>query len=151
MHSFSSATSTCWHINCNYYYLRKIEMKEDIKRLLIIEPDDSYRTELADFFRENGFSVETGQSLTEALRKITDDSFSCMILAIELPEMKGYEAISILKNLDPHLKIIMMTERNTKELEAKVREQDIFYYFIRSFGKEELKLAINNVFRQLGG
>ncbi|MCJ7679437.1 MAG: response regulator, partial [Candidatus Aminicenantes bacterium] len=59
---------------------------------------------------------------------------------------KGYEAVGILKNMDPDIKVIMMTQKNTKKLEAKVREQDIFFYFIKSFGKEELILAINNVF-----
>jgi hypothetical protein len=40
----------------------------------------------------------------------------------------------------------MTTKKNTKRLEAKVREQNIFFYFIKSFGKEELKLAIRNAF-----
>ena len=65
---------------------------------------------------------------------------------VDIPEMKGYEAVSILKNLDPQIKIIMTTKKNTKKLEAKVREQDIFYYFIKSFDKEELKMAIHNAF-----
>ncbi len=67
-------------------------------------------------------------------------------MAVELPEMKGFEAVSIIKNIDADTKVIMTTKKNTKELEAKVREQDIFYYFIKSFGKEELKLAIKNAF-----
>lgn len=126
-------------------------MKVNEKRILIIEPDTQYRTGLAAFLKTSEYCVETGKTLTDALKKITDGYFNCLILAVDLPEMKGYEAISILKNLDPHLKIIMTTERNTKKLEAKVREQDIFFYFIKSFGKEELRLAINNVFIQLGG
>ena len=70
---------------------------------------------------------------------------------VNLPEMKGYEAISIIKNIDPEIKIIMTTKKNTKRLEAKVREQDIFFYFIKSFEKEELKLAIHNAFLNKGG
>ncbi len=65
---------------------------------------------------------------------------------INLPEMRGYEAIPIIKNLDSRLKVIMTTKKNTKKLEAKVREHDIFFYFIKSFGKDELKLAIKNAF-----
>jgi len=65
---------------------------------------------------------------------------------VDLPEMKGYEAVSILKNIHPQIKIIMTTTKNSRELEAKVREQDIFFYFIKSFGRDELKLAIQNAF-----
>jgi DNA-binding NarL/FixJ family response regulator len=67
-----------------------------------------------------------------------------LIMDVDLPEMKGYEAVSILKSIDPDIKVIMTTKRNSKRLEAKVRAQDIFFYFIKSFGKEELKMAINN-------
>jgi len=67
-------------------------------------------------------------------------------MEVDLPEMKGYEAVSIVKSLDPKLRIIMMTKKNSKKLEAKVRAQDIFFYFIKSFGLEELKLAIKNAF-----
>jgi DNA-binding NarL/FixJ family response regulator len=67
---------------------------------------------------------------------------------VDLPEMKGYEAVSIIKNIAPDIKIIMTTKKNTKRLEAKVREQDIFFYFIKSFDKEELKLAINDTFKK---
>ena len=63
---------------------------------------------------------------------------------VEIPEMKGYEAVSIIKSINPEIKIIMTTAKNTKSLEAKVRKQDIFFYFIKSFAKEELKLAIND-------
>ena len=58
--------------------------------------------------------------------------------------MKGYEAVAIIKKIDPHLKIILTSKENSKELETKVREQNIFFYFIKSFEKEELKLAIHN-------
>jgi two-component system response regulator PilR (NtrC family)/two-component system response regulator HydG len=116
------------------------------KKILIIDPHHDERTVMAAFLRGQDYQVETGDSLTEAIKKLSNGDFACLILDVDLPEMKGYEAVSILKNLKPHIKIIMTTQRNSKELEAKVREQDIFFYFIKSFGKDELSLAINNVF-----
>jgi len=116
------------------------------KRVLVIDPDLRVRRDLAGFLRNERYFVDTGKNLSEAIRKIPGGGFSCLIMDVDLPEMKGYEAVSILQNLDPGLKIIMTTRRNSKKLEAKVREQDIFYYFIKSFGQEELKLAINSIF-----
>jgi len=116
------------------------------KRLLLIDPDAGARLATASFLRRQKYSVETGKNLTEALKKLASGTFRCLLLDVDIPEMKGYEAVRILKNMDPTIKVIMMTQKNTKKLEAKVREQDIFFYFIKSFGKEELKLAVNNVF-----
>ena len=87
-------------------------------------------------------------SLAEAIKKLSGSSIPCVILDVDLPEMKGYEAVSVLKNINPDLKIIMTTRTNSRELEAKVREQDVFFYFIKSFGKDELKLAIHNAFNK---
>lgn len=116
------------------------------KRVLIIDPDSRERRDLVHSLREDPYFIDTGKSLSEAIKKISGGGFDCLVMDINLPEMKGYEAVPILKNLDPNLKIIVTTKKNTKPLEAKVREQDIFFYFIKSFGKDELRLAIKSAF-----
>lgn len=121
-------------------------MTERERRILIIDPDRKDRQDLTAFLRKEDFYVESGKGLPEAIKKLSEGHFNCLIMDVDLPEMRGYEAVSVLKNIDPDLKVIMTTRKNTKRLEAKVREQDIFFYFIKSFGKEELKMAINNAF-----
>ena len=117
------------------------------KHILIIDPDDKERNALVKYLIEQKYQVECGKGLTDAVKKIAGESFKCLIMDVDLPELKGYEAVSIIKNIDPKIKIIMTTKRNSKNLESKVREQDIYYYFIKSFGNDELKLAINNAFK----
>ncbi|MGB2906151.1 MAG: response regulator [Candidatus Aminicenantaceae bacterium] len=119
-------------------------MTETEKQILIIDPNHDERMVMASFLRSENYAVDTGSSLTDAIKMLSGNSISCLILDVDLPEMKGYEAVSILKNISPALKIIMTTKTNSRELEAKVREQDIFFYFIKSFSKDELKLAIHN-------
>lgn len=114
------------------------------KRILIIDPDRKERQNLEVFLVKDNHLVETGKGLRDAIKKLSEGCYDCLIMDVDLPEMKGYEAVSILKNIDPSIKVIMTTKKNTKRLEAKVREQDVFYYFIKSFGKNELKMAINN-------
>lgn len=123
-------------------------MRETEKSILIIDPDITDRTVMAAFLNSENFHVETGRDLADAVRKMRRGCFKCLIMDVELPKIKGYEAVSILKSIYPEIKVIMTAKKNTKRLEAKVREQDIFFYFIKSFGKEELKLAINNAFNK---
>jgi len=123
-------------------------MTDTERRILIIDPDPKEREDISVFLKKENYFVETGRGLTDAIKKISEGGFSCLVMDVNLPEMKGYEAVPILKNIDPKIKVIMTTKKNTKRLEAKVREQDIFFYFIKSFGKEELKLAINNAFNK---
>ena len=123
-------------------------MDGEARRILIIDPNYTERTVMAAYLRSENFIVETGKGLKDAVHKVAESCYDCLIMDVKLPEIKGYEAIPILKNIDPKLKVIMTTKKNTKSLEAKVRQQDIFFYFIKSFGKEELKVAINNVFNE---
>lgn len=121
-------------------------MEQPQNKILIIEPNAQERERLVSDLNQDEYKIETGERLTDAIKMLAAGSFGCLILDVDLPEMKGYEAVSILKNIDPRIKIIMTTSKNSKHLEAKVRAEDIFFYFIKSFGCEELKMAIKNVF-----
>jgi CheY-like chemotaxis protein len=116
------------------------------RRVLIIDSNSRERRGLVHCLEGESYSIDTGKNLFEAIKKVSEGGIDCLVMDTNLPEMKGYEAVPILKNLDPKLKIIMTTKKNTKALEAKVREQDIFFYYIKSFGKDELKMAIKNAF-----
>ena len=94
--------------------------------------------------------VETRGSITEAAERVRDVKFDCVIMDVELPEMKGYDAVPILKTIDPELEIIMTAAENTMELEIEVRKQDVFYYHLKSFDLAELKEAVRNVFKKTG-
>lgn len=112
--------------------------------ILIIDGDKDYRNKLADSLKNDGYEVECSSNLTKAIKKMLKTNFRCLIMDLFLQEMKGYEAVPIIKNIDPGVKIIIMTNKNTIKLETKVREQEIYYYFIKSFGIDELKIAIEN-------
>lgn len=121
------------------------------KRTLIINPDCTERTIMAAFLKSENFTIETGKGFVDAVQKISKGEFDCLIMDVDLPEMKGYQAVPVLKKIDRDLKIIMTAKKNTKHLERKVREQDIFFYFIKSFSKEELILALKSALKNKGG
>ena len=117
---------------------------------MIVDPDTEAARELPSLFIKEGYDVETSESLTEAAERINDVKFDCIIMDVDLPEMKGYKAVPILKAIDPKVQIIMTAVENSVELEVEVRKQDIFYYYIKSFDREELKEAVRDVFKKLG-
>lgn len=121
-------------------------MIETEKRILLIDADDEERKKLEGALKNEYPLMETGKNFFDAIKKIGEKRYSCLIMDVNLPEMKGYDAVFILKKIDPEIKVIMTTKKNSKRLETKVREQDIFFYFIKSFGTDELKLAVSNIF-----
>ncbi|MFC1501943.1 response regulator [bacterium] len=125
-------------------------MKDMLKRILIIDPDPKIREDYSAFFRQDDYDVETSCGITDAIEKMKHIAFDCIIINVQLPEMKGYEAVQIIKTINMNAQIIITAEENTRELEVRVREQDIVYYYIKSFEKEELRTAVKNIFKKLG-
>ena len=125
-------------------------MKLGSKRILIVDSHDEVAQQLASVFVEEGYDVEVSASISAMAERIRDAKFDCVIMDVDLPEMAGYKAVAILKTIDPNVQVIMTAAENSVELEAEVRKQDIFYYYIKSFDWEELVEAVRDVFRKMG-
>ena len=123
----------------NYY------MSVDCKKILIIDPNTIDVFKLYSDLLRNGFEVQSVMSLQEAVEKIKNIDFDCVVMDVDIPKIKGYDAVSILKAVDPRLKVIMTSGRNDLELETEVRKQDISYYHIKSFDLQELVEAVRDV------
>jgi len=125
-------------------------MKNGNRRILIVDPDSKAAVVLSSRLNREGYDVEIGGGVTKAAERIRDVPFDCVIMDVNLPEMMGYEAVSILKAIEPKVQIIMTATENSLALEEKVRRQDIFYYYIKSFDWGELREAVRDVFISLG-
>jgi len=124
-----------------------------IRRILIVEPDTKIANDMFllfhfEFgrFEPERYEPEIAESLAEAVEQAQAIDFHCIIMDVNLPEMNGYEAIRLMKTMSKNAPIIMTTDKNTLELETRVREQNAYYYYIMSFDHDELKLAVDSVF-----
>ncbi len=120
------------------------------KKVLIVQPDNKAALKLYFLFADEDYDIEISRRFSEAAEIVKNVKFDCVIMDVNLPDMKGYEAVPIMKTIDPKIQIIMTADQNTRELETKVRKQDVFYYYIKSFDYRELKLAVRGVFEKLG-
>ena len=117
---------------------------QEAQWILVVDPDqkavEAWRTSLAI----QGLSVESASSVKEAVEKLKVLDCGCLIIDVDLPEMKGYEAVPILQAIEPNAKVIMTAVANTRDLESKIRRQNVFYYHIKSFSASELASAVSD-------
>ena len=116
--------------------------------MIIVDPDLPFAKRLESMLSLEGYDAATVDGITKAVQIMKDVSFGCMVMDEALPEIKGYEAVPIIKALDPDIPIIMTTKHNTPELESKIREQDVFFYHCKTFTMRELRMAIGNAIRK---
>jgi len=119
-------------------------MKEKKGTLLIAERGYELVGELEAWARENGHQLICVDNIKDVFMTLQQERINVLVLDACLPEEMGYEAISIIKGLCHKLPIIVTAEENNPELEGRIRQRGIFYYHVKSFGPDELMLAISN-------
>ena len=117
---------------------------ESEKRILIVEPDQEIAKKLYQVFRKERYVVNVTERASEAIRNIQQEHVSVLILDVGVKDMAWNEVVLIIKGFAPTLPIIMTSDLNTPELEASILHHKVFYYHVKSFGTEDLILAVRN-------
>ena len=125
-------------------------MKDKARRILIVDPDSPFAGKLSVLLSSQGYDVEAVEGISRAVERLKDVNFDCVIMAEDLTEMKGHDAVPVLKAISPDVPIIMTAAWNTPELESRIRRQDIFFYYVKSFDMHELQMAVRDAFRKIG-
>lgn len=113
-------------------------------KLLIGEPGCKLATELDPWVVDKGYTVRAVENIKDVFLTLQCEKINVLVMDVCLPEEIGCEAISIIKSMYRNLPIIVTTDENNPELESSIRQMGIFYYHVKSFGMDELILAISN-------
>ena len=113
------------------------------KTILIAEQMGNIPRELEIFAEERGLELLKADNLKDVLLTLQENRIDTLVLDAALLEADcGF--ISVIKGMEKNLPIIVCAEKNTPELESEIRKYQIFYYHIKSFGTEDLVMAIAN-------
>jgi len=116
--------------------------------LLIANRNDVNIKNVECLLRQNGRGIEIEYDIGEAIQRLQNTRYNVIVIDANLKGIKVEKAIRILKNLNPHVKIIVKTVTNSKCLEARIRNEKIYYYHVESFGIDDLKNAIQNALNE---
>jgi len=113
------------------------------KTILIAEPAEALSQNLEAFSRDKKFALLKTGNLKEMLLTLQKERVDALVLDSALLE-DDYGFISVIKGMEQDLPVIICAENNTPELESEIRKHKIFYYHIKSFGMEDLEMAVTN-------
>ena len=119
------------------------------KSILIVEDDRSYRKNLVEMFRLEGFEVYEAADGAEGLKEASENKPDLIIIDILLPKMDGLTLLSkIRRNSDwETIPIILLTnvEPNDRIL-AKITESHPSYYLTKAdTSMDEVLEKVNDV------
>jgi DNA-binding response OmpR family regulator len=80
-----------------------------MKRILLVDDNESFRRPLAEILRNYGYEVHTADEGSAALKLFQSQRFDLVVTDLIMPGKEGVETIMELRRLEPDVKIIAIS------------------------------------------
>lgn len=118
-------------------------------RVLLVEDEAAIRKFVKINLEKEGYLVSDFQSAEEALEACRTQSFEIAVLDIMLEKMDGVTLLKILREVYPHMAIIMLTAKSEDIDKINAFESGADDYLSKPFNPKELILRIKSISRRL--
>jgi DNA-binding response OmpR family regulator len=85
-------------------------------RILIVDDEQDFLDIMAERLQARGMDVSSATSAADALEKLQAETYDAVIMDFLMPEMDGFKALKLLKEIQPNQAIILLTA-NVREAE----------------------------------
>ena len=108
------------------------------RKILIVDKDPKARQQLADFFQESNYQVDTSGSAAYLVAHIIQKHQPIVLLGSSFEEkISAAEVVSLLRECNKNLNIILISDENSPEMLRRVREKGIFYHALKPHSRED--------------
>lgn len=124
----------------------------DDKGIIIADKDAEYRNNVADYFRDAGYQVETTDSAVHVLCSILEKQTPVLLLGSDFDrKVCSADLIHLLKKCNRNLSVILVSDDMPLELARKIRQEGVFYHALKPVeagDTEELGQAVACAFKK---
>ena len=121
----------------------------DKGKILIVDDEKLVRWSLQENFRKEGYRVDLAEDGTEALAKVEGEQYDLVLLDIRLPDISGIEVLQKVKEIDPHLIVMMMTAYGDIETAVSAIKAGAYDYINKPFNVNEIRTRVQRAFETL--
>jgi CheY-like chemotaxis protein len=95
-------------------------MDEKLK-VLVVDDDRRMVKTICDILNVRGYATMAAYSGEEALDKVREESFDCVLMDLKMPGIDGVEALKLIKELRPELPVVLMSAYAAEEQVAEAK------------------------------
>ncbi|GEP88462.1 DNA-binding response regulator, OmpR family, contains REC and winged-helix (wHTH) domain [Chitinophaga terrae (ex Kim and Jung 2007)] len=117
-------------------------------KLLIIEDEPVLRDSILEYLERQGYICESANDFKQALEKVREFDYDCIVADITLPLGNGLDIVKELKSLESHAGIIIISAKDALEDKLKGLELGADDYLTKPFHLSELNARINAILRR---
>ena len=95
---------------------------EEKSSILLVDDNINFIKTLSFVLKRKGYAVAAVSSGSEAIEKVKKNPFDIIFLDIKMPVMNGLETYKIIRNINPSIKVVMITAYAVEELVQEALE-----------------------------
>ncbi len=116
--------------------------------ILIVDDEFSVRDSLFNWFRTEGYRVDTAENGTEALKRLQENSWDIVLVDIKMPGMDGIELQRHVKKIDATTIVIVITAYATVDTAVEAMKEGAFDYLSKPIDPDKLSILVRNAVNQ---
>ncbi|MEK3732691.1 MULTISPECIES: response regulator [Paenibacillus] len=113
------------------------------QRVLIVDDQNGIRILLMEVFSSEGYETFQAANGKIALEIVKQHSPDLVLLDMKIPGMDGLEILKHIKQMDPEIKVIMMTAYGELDMIKEATELGALMHFTKPFDIDEMRQAVN--------
>jgi two-component system nitrogen regulation response regulator NtrX len=117
------------------------------KTILVVDDEKDIRIALSGILEDEGYQVVTAASGDKALEKLREDLPDLVLLDIWMPGMDGLETLEKIKNLLPHITVIMISGHGTIETAVRATKLGAYDFIEKPLSLDKVLIAVSNALR----
>ncbi len=118
-------------------------MQNTKDKILVIDDDQSIRKTLSSYLKKLNYEVYSAENGIQGIEIAKSELPDLVITDIKMPEADGFEVLKKVKELDPHIHVIMITAFDDMHSTVKAMQQGAYDYIEKPLEIDKLKITIN--------
>jgi two-component system, response regulator, stage 0 sporulation protein F len=113
------------------------------KKILIVDDQNGIRVLLMEVFSNEGYDTYQASNGKLALEIVRTNPPDLILLDMKIPGMDGLEILKHIKQINPSIKVIMMTAYGELDMIKEATDHGALMHFTKPFDIDELRQAVN--------
>jgi EAL domain-containing protein (putative c-di-GMP-specific phosphodiesterase class I) len=110
----------------------------DVTSLLVVDDDAAVLRVTKRALERRGYRVVACSSGEEALARLTNETFDCMLSDVQMPGISGLRLLRAVRDRDLEIPVVLMTGNPNIQSAAAAVEYGAFHYLIKPVGNERI-------------
>src|SRR5512140_1206380 len=117
-----------------------------VRRVLVVDDEESIRTALSRFLRARGYEVVTAENGDEALAAVlSGEKFTLMLCDVRMPGITGVALVPRILDIDADIAVMMLTAVNDAATATEALASGAMDYLMKPVELKDLERAIERV------